>query len=129
MKKNKKEGLLKRLKNIECKNEEQLEAIKGQGEKQLNAIKKNNLLKVKKKDDKTKDIVYLSERLNKFNKLYPNSFSDKVLDALEKLVINEKKIDCKSLSYKILFYDEDSVRSHEMIFWGKCRTLAERFSI
>ena len=34
----KKEGLLKRLKNIEGKNEQQLEAIKDQGERQLEAI-------------------------------------------------------------------------------------------
>ena len=39
---NKKEGLLKRLKNIESKNEQQLEAIKDQGEKRLNAIEKQN---------------------------------------------------------------------------------------
>ena len=37
------EGLLKRLKNIECKNEQQLELIKNQGEKQLNLINKSNL--------------------------------------------------------------------------------------
>ena len=35
----KKEGLLKKLKNIEGKNEQQLEAISNQGEKQLDAIK------------------------------------------------------------------------------------------
>ena len=34
----KKEGFLKRLKNIEGKNEEQLKAIKDQDHKQLNAI-------------------------------------------------------------------------------------------
>ena len=34
-----KEGLLKRLKNVENKNEQQLEAIKYQGEKQLDAVK------------------------------------------------------------------------------------------
>ena len=34
----KKEGLCKRLKNIEGKNEEQLKAIKNYGEKQLNEI-------------------------------------------------------------------------------------------
>ena len=37
-KSDKKEGLLKRLKNIEGKNEQQLEAIKDQGERQLEAI-------------------------------------------------------------------------------------------
>ena len=36
----KKEGLLKRLKNIEGKNKEQLKAIEDQGEKQLKEIKK-----------------------------------------------------------------------------------------
>ena len=41
----KKEGLLKRLKNIEGKNEQQLELIKNQGEKQLNLINKSNLEK------------------------------------------------------------------------------------
>ena len=35
----KSEGLLKRLKNIEGKNEEQLKAIEDQGNKQLSAIK------------------------------------------------------------------------------------------
>ena len=45
----KKEGLFKRLKNIEGKNEVQLQAIKDQGEKQLREIKninKSNSLKV-----------------------------------------------------------------------------------
>ena len=44
----KKEILLKRLKNIEGKNEQQLELIKTQGEKQLNLINKNNLEKESK---------------------------------------------------------------------------------
>ena len=35
----KKEGLLKRIKNIERKNEEKLQAIEDQGKKQLDAIK------------------------------------------------------------------------------------------
>ena len=38
-----KEGLLKRLKNTEGKNEQQLELIKNQGKKQLNLINKSNL--------------------------------------------------------------------------------------
>ena len=36
-------GVLKRLKNIEGKNEQQLELIKNQGEKQRNLINKSNL--------------------------------------------------------------------------------------
>ena len=85
----------------------------------MDAIKKNNQLKIKKKDDKTKSIVYLNERLDRLVKLYPSSFDDKSLNILGKLVINEKKNDCKSLSYKILFYDEDNVRSHEINFVEK----------
>ena len=45
----------------------------------MDAIKKNTQLKVKKKDDKTKGIVYLSERLNRLIKLYPGSLNDKTL--------------------------------------------------
>ena len=40
-KEEKKEGLLKRLRNIEGKNEEQLRAIEDQGKKQLKEIKNN----------------------------------------------------------------------------------------
>ena len=49
----KKEGLLKRLKNIEGKNKDQLDATKDQGEKQLDAIKKQkeNTLKMVEKDE------------------------------------------------------------------------------
>ena len=39
----KKEGLLKKIKNIEGKNEEQLKAIKDQGKKQLEEIKNINV--------------------------------------------------------------------------------------
>ena len=39
----KRKGLLKRLENIEGKNEQQLELIKNQGEKQKNLTNKGNL--------------------------------------------------------------------------------------
>ena len=68
------------------------------------------------KDDKTKGIVYLSERLDTLIKLYPGSFDNKSLDVLEKLELKEKKIDYINLSYKILFCNEDNVRSHEIDF-------------
>ena len=42
---------------------------------------KNNQLVVGKKDDKTKSIVYLKERIDK---LYPNSFNNKSITLLEK---------------------------------------------
>ena len=40
---NKKEGLLKRLKNIESKNEEQLKAMEYYGKRQLDEIKNNKV--------------------------------------------------------------------------------------
>ena len=43
----KKEGLLKRLRNIEGKNKDQLDAIKDQGEKQLNATENSKVKKTK----------------------------------------------------------------------------------
>ena len=58
----------------------------------MDAIKKNNQLKVQKNDDKTKGIVYLSERLNRLIKLYPSSFNDR------EICNKWEKIDYKSLS-------------------------------
>ena len=51
----KKEGLMKRLKNIEGKNKDQLDAFKEQGEKELDAIKDQgekqlDLIKKQKED-------------------------------------------------------------------------------
>ena len=53
----KKEGLLKKLKNIEDKNEEQLKAIEDQGKKQLEQLKnidKSKTLKIIDKISKKK---------------------------------------------------------------------------
>ena len=115
-KEDKKEGFLKRLKNIEWRNKEQLE---DQREKKLDAIKKNNQLKVKKKDDKTKDIMCLTEEINKLNDLYPNAFSSKDI-ILSKGIENYKnRINYKDLSYKIGFTEQDVIRSHENNFLEK----------
>ena len=61
----KKEGLLKRLKNIEGKNKQQLEAIKDQGEKQLEANssygatnKSQKLEFDSEKNEKAKELVH-----------------------------------------------------------------------
>ena len=56
----KKEGLLKRLKNIEGENKDQLDAIKDQGEKQLDAIKdqgKKQLDAIKKQKENKSKII------------------------------------------------------------------------
>ena len=93
----KKEGLLKRLKNIEGKNKDQLDAIKDEGEKQLDTIKyqgekqldtikdqgekqldaiakqKENKLKMVEKD-KT---VHLEDNIDELFEMYSNSFDKK----------------------------------------------------
>ena len=77
-----KEGLLKRLKNIEGKNEEELKAIEDQGKKQLEEIK--NV----KTDSKSSKIIRF------FNGL--NSEAKELLDELkeEKNSINSKRLVC-----------------------------------
>ena len=60
---NKKEGLLKKLKNIEDKNKEQLKAIEDQGEKQLEQLKNLDKTKMLKIIDK------ISKKHDKVNKL------------------------------------------------------------
>ena len=58
----KQEGLLKSLKNIAGKNEQQLDLIKEQGDKQLDLLGKINV-------DKTKAVEFKSERSKEFTKL------------------------------------------------------------
>ena len=61
----KKEGLLKKIKNIEGKNEEQLKAIEDQGKKQLEQLK--NIDK-----SKTLEIIdKISKKSNEANKILP----------------------------------------------------------
>ena len=68
---------MKRLKNIKGKNEERLDVIKDQGKKQLNAIKDQgeNQLKATKKDNNTKNTVYLTKTMYELFKTYPKSFN------------------------------------------------------
>ena len=58
------EGLLKRLKNIESKNEQQLEAIRDQGERQLDTIKSYST-----KKESFKRLEFSSEEDQKRNKV------------------------------------------------------------
>ena len=69
---NKKEGLLKKLKNIEDKNKEQLKAIEDQGEKQLEQLKnldKTKMLKIidkiSKKHDKANKLLLEVKKMDK----------------------------------------------------------------
>ena len=53
----KKEGLLKKLKNIEGKNEEQLKAIEDQGKKQSEKLKNIDKNKISRKNDEANKIL------------------------------------------------------------------------
>ena len=67
----KKEGLFKELKNIESKNEVQLQAIKDQGEKQLKELKnidKSKMLKlidkISKKNDEANKLLFEFKKID-----------------------------------------------------------------
>ena len=84
---------MKRLKNIEGKNRDQLDPIKNQGEKQLDAIekRKENKLKMVEKYQ----IVYLEDKIDELFEMYPKSFNSQSKTLLRKLAKNENKINYK----------------------------------
>ena len=95
---------MKRLKNIEGKNEQQLELIKNQGEKQLNLINKSNL----EQESKQLEIeIYLDPEakrlIDEINKeIKDNEDNLKLEDQaqMERLLMSLKKYD-PSNDYKI----------------------------
>ena len=99
---------MKRLKIIECKNEQKLETIKDQGKRLLNSIRKHNEKK-SKIIEKNEKIVYLKDRINKLLRLYPNLFNKNSINLMEVLARNER-IHYKNLSYKFLFNDDADVK-------------------
>ena len=75
------EGLLKRLKNIECKNEKQLKAIEDQGKKQLDKLKNISESKPLKK------ITHFSKLSSGTKKLYNEIKEGKVILILKHLYV------------------------------------------
>ena len=67
-----KEGVLKRLKNIEGKNKDKLDAIKHQKEKQLDAIEKQKESRLKTTEKN--EILYLEDEKDGLFERYPKSF-------------------------------------------------------
>ena len=67
--------------------------------------------------------MYLKKEVDRLDKIYPSSFDYISLSVTETQATNERKIDHKNLSYKVLFYDEDNVRSHKINFSKKYGTL------
>ena len=78
----KKEGILKRLKNIEGKNEQQLDAIKDQGKKQLQILaKKTNQV------DDFKNVSFKDKLNSEAKEAY-----DKVKNKVKKLIIQNLSV-------------------------------------
>ena len=109
---------MKRLKNIEGKNKDQLDAIKDQGENKLDAIEKQkeNKLKMVEKDE----MVYLEDTIDELLEMYPNSFDKKRKVLLNTLAKNKNKINYKNVSYRILLSDG---KFHKFNFFKKYGTL------
>ena len=118
-----KEGLLKRLKNTEGKNEQQLDGIADQGKNQLDAIEKQgkkNLKKIEKqeeqlkkiknkkklikrveREDKSGKIILLRDNLDSILLEYGEiNIDSKGEDILKKLANDERMINCKNLIFK-----------------------------
>ena len=99
----KKEGLLKRLKNIEGKDDEQLKAIKDQGEKQLQILTK--------KEDKEVDFRNLS-------------FTDK-LDSESKKTSNDIKEQSEKIDYTKLVCIGSGKHQYNFTIFLDLKTFAE----
>ena len=95
-----------------------MEAIKDQGEKQIDIIEKQkeNKLKTIEKDK----IVYLEDKIDELFKMYSKSFDSQSKSSLKIFAKNENKISYKNLSYKILFPDS---KFHIINFLKKYGTL------
>ena len=113
---------MKRLKYIEGKNKDQLDAIGDQGEKQLDAIKyqeeknlkaiskqkkqlkksiiKKELIKRVKKEEKSERIVLLRNNLDDILVTYKMNITAKGEDILKKLANDERMINHNNLLFK-----------------------------
>ena len=99
-----KEGLLKKLKNIEDKNEKQLQVIKGQGGKQLEQLKNIDKSKTLEITDKiSKKNNEANEILSEFKKI------DKTLEIADLLCTktdNKTKYDFNRFSLPLKFIEK-----------------------
>ena len=75
--------------------------IKNQGEKQFDKIQKQNKNQLKpiKKENESKDIVYLIGGIDKLFELYPKFFQERNMIVLKRLAKKEYKTDCKKNCY------------------------------
>ena len=107
----KKEGLFKRLKNIENKvkdeNRKELEPIKN--EEQSEVLKDESTVA----DKKSKKIVLLKDKLDFTFKNVDSNFNSTGKNFLTKLAKDEKKIDCNNLFFEI--DDKSAVKSVDFL--------------
>ena len=121
----KKEGLLKKLKNIEEESGKQLKASENQGEKELDVTKKNNQLK----DDETKNIVLLKNGLKELIELYPNIFNTFAKNELKELATRGEDIDYKKLPQEIFSYGFKFLRRYGIPYRFLKNLIANKISI
>ena len=122
-KNDKKEGLLKRLKDIEGKNEDQLNNIEYQGIKQLDAIKKQgkeNLISIKKQEKQLKEIK--NQKKQMIEKINREEKSIKIIllrDNLDDILLNYGEFNISSGEENILkelAYDERNINYKNLFF-------------
>ena len=99
---------MKRLKNIEGKNKELLDAIEKQ---------KKNKPEITEKKDK---IEYLEDKIYELFEMYSNSFNKESKTLLKTLARNENKVNYQNLPYRILLLDG---KFQEISFLKKYGTL------
>ena len=95
---------MKRLKNIEGKNEEQLDGIKYQGERQ------SNMVNEKRKEPRK--IALLKDRLDYIFTNFSSNFNSTEKNFLKKLAKDEENIDYKNLFFEI---DDLVIRSYDFL--------------
>ena len=100
----KKEGLLKKLKNIEDRKEEKLDEIKYQEEREPNIVNE--------KRKEPKKIILLKDRLDYIFTNFSSNFNSDGKNFLIKLAKDEKKIDCNNLFFEI---DDPFIRSYDFL--------------
>ena len=133
---------MKRLKNIEGKNDDQLNKIEYQGIKQLDAIKKQgteNLISIKKQEKQLKEIKnqkkQMIEKINREEKsikiiLLRDNLDDILLNYGEfnissdgENILKELADDGRNINYKNLFFKSDNTTIDNYDFFKRFGTL------
>ena len=109
---------MRRLKNIEGKNEQQLEAIRDEEKKQLDLIKNQREKKLDaiERQKEGDEIVYLKDKIDKLFEMYPKFFTNQNKTSLTSIAKNESSINYKNSSHEFLL---SNGRPHKLNFFEK----------